>query len=411
MADIPRYHSYLDYYRPPSRAPGADVWGAINRGVQGALSGYMKYQQEKEYNNFQGFQAEVLKGFDRTKSQEEFAKYATDLESKFKLSKDYKNKGGMFVGQLMKQLMPQKQLDAYISQQEGIAKQKKTDRRTKLMKNMTSELSKRSIADAARYSSENIGRGRKFGNITDFVHAMPDVSNEVANNVLNSPDVLKKFESMNLTPEEYKGIQRVVSDNVIKDFGRTYSKLFAEINRENQREKVLAKKIERENTTYTGIKNKYYANIAGEGIILKDLCKPGYVYYADRDKLKAKITKKVARIVGSTYLMLSNARREDVEDIYGIHFDAIKPYLNKEMKKDENKEIVNKLMSGELKKKIAELPNQESHKSNVASIKKALGKDWNRLVNFLSEVTNRNGSLNKAFSDDFAIFIVESLGR
>jgi len=98
--DIPRYSSHLDYYRPSRRAPAADMWSQINRGVQGALGGFMKYQQEKEYNNFQEGTGAFYSSINKDMSQEEIAKKAMEIKKTYKFNKDYASKFDLAIGRV-----------------------------------------------------------------------------------------------------------------------------------------------------------------------------------------------------------------------------------------------------------------------------------------------------------------------
>ena len=400
---IPKYHSYLDYYRPPKKAPAADVWGEINRGVQGMLGGYMKYQQEKDYNNFQDTLAKTYNSVRRDMSQEDFLDKASKIRDSAKLNNDYRSQFDLRISGIVRQLKPQELIDRERVEGEQQFQQKQIAKRGKDIKGIVSELSGKGIANAERFSSQNIGLNRKFNNVKDFVRAMPDVSAEVASNTLSEPSVLKRFEAMKLTPEEHTHIEGLVADKVMTHYGNMYNKIFAEMGKEKRAQEVFVAKKDKEEATYFKRKNAYYNQVGYDSDVLKGLCET-YGY-----KKRQKIPEQLARITRTTFLFLPNAKPEDIKDIYNTHLNSVAPYLSKEIEKDENREIYSKLKSGELKSIVAKLPDYGNNKMNVAAIKKALGKDWNRLSNFLANVVNNNGKVNKLFSDNFKIFVIDRL--
>lgn len=132
---IPRYHSHLDYHRPSGRSPTADMWGQINRGVQGALSGFMKHQQEKEDNTLQEGTGAFYSSINDSMSQEDIAKKALEIEKVYKFNKNSIAKFRLQVGRIVKQAPTQEQLDIHTAEQEGITKQKELNKRTKINRN------------------------------------------------------------------------------------------------------------------------------------------------------------------------------------------------------------------------------------------------------------------------------------
>jgi len=124
MADIPRYHSYLDYYKPPSKAPGADVWGEINRGVQDALSGYMRYKEEKDYNDLQEATGKFYNLIDENMSREDIAKIGLETKKPFKFNKKNNAQFDIVVGRIVRRAPTQKMIEEDTLRQKGLAQEK-----------------------------------------------------------------------------------------------------------------------------------------------------------------------------------------------------------------------------------------------------------------------------------------------
>jgi len=439
MADIPRYHSYLDYYRPPRRAPGADVWGEINRGVQGALSSYMKYQQEKDYNDFQGLKAAALEGFSRDKSQEEFAKYVMGLKDKFKISKNLMGRFDVFAGGLAKQLMPQKQLNASVLRQQEIAKGKAANKREKIIKSFVNNASATIESGTNQYLFDNGISLNPRVNIDNKLK----YSGEQVKKLSENKDIFVKAGILEKDiPEVVKriGIKLKGSFSGESDLNRIEAYLV----KKNNKAISLQKKIEKENKLniakkekaldiYRGKMEKGLTSVGSDEVILQDV---------DTKIDDYKVKKVAMSATAKLYPLAQEAlKMKDVKTLPNImmaHSRIVKKMKEgSNLSRGRNKKFIADIKTRNLRKAIGEIigfksaktlegnlldptfvvdpelrvPN-EITRANIAEIKKGLGKTvMNGLYKTFAPYINRSTELNKMLTDMFIFNYITEYGR
>lgn len=426
---IPKYHSHLDYYRPSGRSPTADMWSQINRGVQGALGGFMKHQQEKEYNNLQEGMGAFYSSINKDMSQEDIAKRAMDIEKKYKFNKDSAAKFKLQVGRIARQAPTQEQLDVYRTEQQGIAEQKEANK----IKREESKFINDAVSRITGGANEHVYN-------TGISSSVETNTNNRLNYSIEQLNELKKNEK--ISPEVIKKIDLGIKNKFLS--GSNLRKIITQ--KEKQRDKAakLRDKIkeETEKTTlkkgkakevYMGKTEKGLTNIGSGLTWLKD-----EALSVDSDNKKKLANTSISKL----YLLWDDAvKMEDVKtlnEIANTYNQIVKTMMEgsklgrgknskfiKDMGTRKLKDEIGKIIGFKSKESISvnmlepttyvnpevEVPNEISM-ANIGELKKQLGKNKMReLYRVFAPYINRSTEDNRLVSDIFIFNYITKYGE
>lgn len=429
VGGIPKYHSHLDYYRPSRRAPAADMWSQINRGVQGALGGFMKHQQEKEYNNFQEGTGAFYSSINKDMSQEEIAKKAMEIKKTYKFNKDYASKFDLAVGRIVKQAPTQEQLDVYRTEQEGIAEKKETNRiekeKTKLINNEISRI---------------IGGANQHVYTTGISSSVKTNTKNRLDYSIGQLDELKK--NKEILPEVIKKIDLGVKKEFLS--GSNVNKMMTQEDRRRNEAIRLQAKIDKEteitNLKKEDVKNKYInkteknLTVVGSGLTrLKDK-----TLSVDSDNKKKLANASISKL----YLLWDDAiKMEDVKtlnEIANSYNQIVKTMMEGgRLSQGKNRKFISEMDNRIWKDRIGEIIGYKSNENikasilnplsyispetkvpneitmaNIGELKKQLGKNKMReLYRVFAPYINRSTEDNRLVSDIFIFNYITKYGE
>lgn len=432
---IPKYHSYLDYYRPPKKAPAADIWGEINRGAQGILGGYMKYQQEQESNNLQNAIADSYKSINNDTSQEEAMKIFTDISGKYKLNKQSKARYELAISRMVRYLPTQKQKEEYDLKQQGITEQKELSKN----KRIESELSKNIVSQIKNGANQHlIETGISLDIKTNIDNRLSYAKNFIEG--LNEADLTKAgIPKENILAFKNK-LSSVCSDSfagesdirtVIRQRDRNIKRSETERDKlKKQLEMEKEKKVKKTNI-YAGKTQKEFTNVGKDMVILQS-------FPPESDNAK----KTSRNAITDLYLLAYNAK--DMNDIKTLG-NVANTYnqIVKQMTEGnnyvmrENKELIKNLRTRNWKEDIGNIigykPNENLKGNmldptfivdpelkvpnditlgNIEALKKGLGKaKMKQIYRAFAPYINRTTETNRLFTDIFIFNYITQYGE